>query len=117
MSMDQRPDARLPAHLEVSSYIRLAEAEGGFATVIAKGEREAGTIILLTIQRNENLTLWERMPQLDGSRPFYAAKRQNAENPTEFHEYVERRRSQDPDLWVVELDIADAERFIATLPS
>ena len=111
------PDARLPAHLEVSGYIRMAQAEGGFGTVLSKGEREAGTIVLLTMHRNENATLWERMPQLDGSRPFYAAKRQNPENPTEFSEYVSRRSVQDPDLWVVELDIADAERFIASLPS
>lgn len=111
------PDARLPAHLEVSGYIRMAQAEGGFGTVLSKGEREAGTIVLLTMHRNENATLWERMPQLDGSRPFYAAKRQNPEKPTEFSEYLSRRSTQDPDLWVVELDIADAERFIASLPS
>lgn len=110
-------DTRLPAHLEVSGFIRLAEAQGGFGTVLAKGEREAGTVLLLTIERNENAILWERMPQLDGGRPYIAAKRQNDEKKEEFSEYVERRRQQDPDIWIIELDIADAERFIASLPS
>ncbi len=110
-------DARLPAHLEVSGYIRIAEAQGGFGMVLSKGEREAGTVLLLTTHRNENATLWERMPQLDGSRPYIVAKQQNDENKQEFAEYIQRRGQQDPDIWVVELDIADPERFIASLPS
>ena len=95
----------------------MAEAQGGFGMVLSKGERDAGVILLLTTHRGENAILWERMPQLDGTRPFLAAKRQNDENGQEFSEYVARRGQQDPDIWVVELDIADAERFIASLPS
>lgn len=95
----------------------MAEAQGGFGMVLSKGERDAGIILLLTTQRGESLTLWERMPQLDGARPFCVAKRQNHENKQEFSEYVARRGQQDPDIWIVELDIADPERFIASLPS
>lgn len=109
-------DGRLPAHLEVSGMIRAIESQGGFATLIAKGERDAGTILILTIYRGENAVLYERMPQLDGSRPFIAAKRQNPENPHEIFEYLEKRRAQDPDIWILEADIADPARFIASLP-
>ena len=38
---------RLPAHLEVAGLIRAVEAAGGFATVIAKGERDAGTLLVV----------------------------------------------------------------------
>lgn len=109
-------DKRLPAHLEVSAIIRMVEAGGGFATLVARGERDAGTILLLTLERDETATLYERMPQLDGARPYIAAKRENSEKPTEMDEYIARRRSQDPDIWVIEANVADAERFIATLP-
>ena len=108
-------DDRLPAHLEVAGLMRIVESQGGFATVLHKGERDAGTILILTIYRGEPVTLYERMPQLDGSRPFVAAKRQNPENPTELSDYVARRASQDPDIWVIEADIADGERFIASI--
>ena len=108
-------DDRLPAHLEVAGLIRIVESQGGFASVLHKGERDAGTILILTIYRGEPVTLYERMPQLDGSRPFIAAKQQNAEKPTELSEYVARRASQDPDIWVIEADIADGERFIASI--
>ncbi len=106
---------RLPAHLEASAILRLAEAQGGFATVLAKGERDAGTILLVTLYRGAGAVLYERMPQLDGSRKFLAAKRENRENPQEFSEYLARRRQQDSDMWLIEVDIADAERFVAGL--
>lgn len=108
---------RLPAHVEVTGLIRAVEAAGGFATVLARGERDGGTVLLVTLNRSEPATLYERMPRPDGSRPFIAAKRENAENPQEFSDYLERRRRQDPDLWLVELDIPQAERFIASWAS
>lgn len=109
-------DGRLPAHLEVSGLIRSVESAGGFATVIAKGERDAGTILILTIDRCAHGTLYERMPQIDGTRPYIVAKRQTAENKQEFDEYLARRQRQDADCWIVELDVPDAERFVASLP-
>jgi hypothetical protein len=104
---------RLPAHLEAAAIVRLAESQGGYATVLAKGERDAGTILLVMQYRGGAATLYERMPGLDGSRSFVAAKREDHENRQEFSEYCARRRSQDPDIWLIEVDIADPERFIA----
>ena len=40
-------ETRLPAHVEVAGLIRAVEAAGGFATVIAKGERDAGTLLVV----------------------------------------------------------------------
>lgn len=108
-------DGRLPAHLEVAGIIRAIESQGGFASVIAKGERDAGTILILTIYRGENAVLFERLPQLDGSRPYIAAKQQNPEKPEEIFEYLEKRRKQDPDIWILEADIADGAQFVASL--
>lgn len=108
-------EGRLPAHLEASAIVRLAEAQGGFATVLAKGERDAGTILVVTLCRGRDGVLYEKMPQRDGTRVFLAAKRENPENTPEFSEYLARRRHQDSDLWLIEVDIADPERFVAAL--
>lgn len=110
-------DARLPAHLEISGLIRAVQAEGGFATVLTKGEKDAGTILILTVERGGNASLYERMPQLDGSRKFAQTKSQDAEKSIEFEEYLTRRRRQDSDIWILEVDIANAEQFIASLTS
>lgn len=103
---------RLPAHLEVSGLIRRVNAEGGFATVLAKGEHDAGTILAVLSHNGANVRLYERMPGLDGTRHWQCARRQDAENPLDFQEYLDRRRRQDPDAWIIELDAAGAERFI-----
>lgn len=108
---------RLPAHLEVASLIRLAESNGGSAMVLARGERDAGTILIVTMYRGEGTKLYERMPQLDGTRSFVQTKSQDPEKPIEFSEYLARRQKQDPDAWIVEVDIDEAERFIALLPN
>lgn len=111
--MDDSPDARIPAHLEVGGLIRAVSAAGGFATVIAKGERDAGTILVICCGKGRNAAAYERMPQPDGSRQWTLSRIQDPENPHEFSEYCDRRKAQDSDLWILELDVPDAERFIA----
>lgn len=105
-------EQRLPAHLEVAGLIRTVEAAGGFATVLSKGERDAGTIMVVLTEKGVNTRVYERMPQLDGSRKWQCSKIQDPENLGEMTSYLARRSSQDPDLWVIELDIAGGERFI-----
>ncbi len=109
-------ETRLPAHIEVSALIRLVEAEGGFGMVIKKGEREAGTILVVLVENGANSRLYERMPQLDGNRIWHCSKTQDHENTEEFSGYLKRRADQDPDVWIVELDIANGERFIGLPP-
>lgn len=106
-------DGRIPAHLEVAGLIRAVEAAGGFGTVIARGERDAGTLLVICCENGAEASAFERMPQPDGTRTWTLSRRQDAENPQEFWDYCDRRRRQDDDLWIVELDIAGAERFIA----
>jgi hypothetical protein len=103
---------RLPAAVEVSALVRQVNAQGGFATVIAKGEQDAGTILLLLCENGQDQRVYERMPMADGTRGWHCAKRRDSQNPQPFHDWLERRRQQDRDLWIVELDIPAAERFI-----
>jgi hypothetical protein len=105
-------EARVPAHLEVTGLLRAVEAAGGFAAVIAKGERDAGTLLVTCCESGKNYRAYERLPRADGTRGWALAKTEDSENPNGFSEYLERRKRQDSDLWIVELDIPDAERFI-----
>lgn len=105
-------ESRLPAHLDVSGLVRQVNGAGGFAAVIRKGERDAGTILLLLVENGANPRVFERMPQLDGSRKWTLIKSEPIDSKQQIDEYLDRRSSQDPDLWIVELDIPDGERFI-----
>ena len=115
VELSSGPLAGHAADRHAEAILRLAESQGGYATVLAKGEHDAGTIVLVTMCRGKGAVLYERMPQLDGSRKFLAAKREDAENPQEFSEYLARRRRQDQDMWLIEVDIADPQRFVAQL--
>ena len=103
---------RLPTHLEIAAWRRAVEVAGGFDVVLQKGDRDVGTVLLLTIERGANPQVWERMPQLDGTRAFTPINIQI----TDFAEYLERRKCQDRDLWIVELDISNPERFVDLRP-
>ena len=54
----------------------------------------------------------QRGVQADGERVWTCVRQADSSSDPEFSAYVDRRRSQDSDLWIVELDIAQGERFI-----
>lgn len=105
-------DARLPAHLEVSGLIRRVNAEGGFGMVLAKGEPDAGTILVVLMHNGDSPRVYEKIPDLEGHRTWRCARRHDPEKPDEFASYLRRRKAQDPDLWLIELDGPNPERFI-----
>jgi hypothetical protein len=49
---------------------------------------------------------------LDGTRQWHRIREEIEVNSQELSDYLARRGRQDDDLWIVELDIAQAERFI-----
>ncbi len=108
---------RLPAALEVSALTRQVAAAGGFAMVLAKGNPDSGAILVVIMTNGANSRLYERMPQADGDRIWHLTKREDALNPQDLSNYLIRRRAQDDDLWIIELDVPHGERFIGiTVP-
>lgn len=105
--------ARLTSAMLVSALIRRVQAEGGFATVLHRGNDAAGAILIECADRGQRQLLMERATGFDGEDVW----RENPANPDEatHQNQMEKRRRSDPDLWVIELDIADAKRFAAEL--
>ena len=99
----------------MSGLIRQVEAEGGFATILARGERDAGTMMIVLTYRGAPATAYEFMPQLDGSRKWAVSRHQDTDKIDNFSDYLTRRINQDRDLWIIELDVRNAERFIENL--
>ena len=92
--------------------IRAVEVAGGFAAILQKGERDGGSILVVLTEKGANSRLFEQMPDLEKGQIWACSKSQDAEKPHEFSAYVQRRAELDCDLWIVELDIVDGERFI-----
>jgi hypothetical protein len=106
--------ARLASSVLVSALLRRAQDEGGFGAVIAKGDPMAGAITVILAEKGRKACFLERLLQPDGRYAWQSA-RQEIENEEEFKSFLARRRKSDPDLWVLELDIASAERFAAEM--
>lgn len=83
--------------------------------MLDKGERDAGTILAVLMHNGANARIYERMPEADGSRKWRCTRR-HEQDAGAFQDYLSRRKTQDPDLWIVELDVANAERFIGVDP-
>lgn len=105
--------ARVTSALLVSALVRRVNHEGGSAAVLAKGDPTAGAILLLTMERGANPRFFERGLGPGGKSGLLASGPASFASDDEVSAYWQRRRRQDSDLWVVELDIADAERFAA----
>lgn len=103
---------RMQTALEVSGLLRRVSAAGGFATVIARGEPDSGAILLLLVDRGGPARWFERVPQASGERIWQCIRTQDGTMDQPFSDALARRREQDPDLWIVELDIPQGERFI-----
>lgn len=104
-------EPRLASSVQVSAFIRLAQAEGDFAVVLRKGDPVAGAIMLIGLVRGRNPVLFERFPSLDSGSLWQQVQLQVSENEVEITTYWQKRADRDPDLWVIELDVVSPERL------
>jgi hypothetical protein len=104
---------RLPAHLEVAAILRRGEAGGGFATVLRKGDPERGALLLVISSRGRHFACLERMLSFDGTYAWQASGPGDSASSAEVNDFIARRARFDEDLWALELDIVEPERFIA----
>ena len=104
-------EPRLSSATLVQALLRLASRDGGFGAVLAKGDPNAGAVTVILVERGERRLILERMLQPDGHYAWQETGNQAAANEDEFKKFLDRRRRFDPDLWVLELDTASAERF------
>jgi hypothetical protein len=105
---------RLTSQVLATALLRRAEGQGGFGVVLAKGDPTAGAIAVILAEKGRKACFLERLLQADGSYSWQAS-RQGVENEQDFKLFLDRRRKSDPDLWILELDIASAERFAAEM--
>lgn len=82
-----------------------------------KGDAERGSLLLFVSSRGVHVAALERVLNLDGSYTWQRVGPAESASSAEIADFLARRERFDEDLWAVELDIADAERFIAETTS
>ena len=78
-----------------------------------KVDPERGSLLLLVTSRGRHFACLERILNLDGSYRWETVGPGNSASSEEVADFVANRARFDEDLWAIELDIADPERFIA----
>lgn len=104
---------RLTSRFLVDLLLRRTEAAGGFAAVLAKGDEMSGVILVQCSDRGAPGPLLERRFSANGNYIWEAVGPGDPKDGESRANYQNRRRSADPDLWIVELDIADAPQLVA----
>ena len=102
---------RLPTHLTVSALLRRVNDAGGLAVVRASGDAQSGTLLII-LDEGMRVRAVERMRDLDDRDTLVAAGPTSGEERA-MEDYWQARRARDPDLWVIELNVPHAERFVA----
>ena len=111
--MAEQPPARLTSAMLVGALRRRVAAAGGFATILVRGDDISGVILVQTLEKGQETGLFERVSNFSGGHALTRCGPDPQEGAQAMVHYVERRRRSDPDLWVIELDIPEAERFAA----
>ena len=107
--------ARLTSALLVSALLRKLQSEGGMGAVLAKGDETAGALLLIFSDRGAASAMRERGLFADGTPGWIKTGPGNPADADALTAYLERRRSIDPDLWIVELEGLKADQIDALL--
>jgi hypothetical protein len=78
-----------------------------------RGDEQRGSLLLFISSRGTHVATLERVLNLDGSYRWQQVGPAESAGSIEIADFLARRARFDEDLWAIELDIADPERFIA----
>jgi len=104
---------RLTSRFLVDLLLRRTESAGGFATVLAKGDEHSGIILIQCADRGRPGPLLERRFSAQGHYIWETVGPTDSDDSDSRANYQDRRLKADPDMWLVELDIADAPQLVA----
>lgn len=104
--------ARLTSDFRVKALIRRVHDAGGSAMVLARGDSTAGGVLVIVDHRGDPPAFYERGIGANGVGALIRTGPSD-DSESAANDYWRRRRDRDPDLWVIELAIAGAERFAA----
>lgn len=82
-----------------------------------KGDADRGSLLIFIASRGRHVACLERVLGADGSYRWQTVGPADSASSADIAGFLARRARFDEDLWAIELDIADPERFIAETTS
>jgi len=97
-------DARIPTEIWLMAGLRRCSAQGVPATVIRRGERQSGTVILKINQLENGCRVLTQSRDMAGELIWVPALDGALTDERDADAYLERAASRDPDVWIVEIE-------------
>ncbi|MEE8660625.1 hypothetical protein CGLAMM_04600 [Acetobacteraceae bacterium EV16G] len=89
---------RLKTEFWIRALIRQQAQRGNIATIVKKGDIDAGTPYIILIDRNRNIAVFRERALADGW------ERLPMESQGDLDSFLIRQEKYDPDLWILELE-------------
>jgi hypothetical protein len=99
-------EARLKTAIWVKALIRRCDLAAIAVAVTARGDGDAGAVLLRLSGRDGTGMVLAQARQLDGTLGWVRATGAAPVTDADADAYIARQRGRDPDLWVVEIESA-----------
>jgi hypothetical protein len=97
-------ETRLPTELWISAHLRRLAGEGIAATVVHRGDADAGGVLVKLYLGAEGCRLLSQVSDAEGRLAWMAALKGATVSEADADAYIARQRARDSDLWVVEIE-------------
>jgi hypothetical protein len=105
-------EARLKTFIQVQALVRRCDLASIAVAVTARGDRDAGAILVKLDGREAGTAVLAQTRRADGTLAWLRATGATPVDNTEADAYIARQRKYDPDLWVVEIETAAPETIL-----
>lgn len=104
---------RLPTRLWVDALTRRVSLAGAFAYIAQSGDDERGDVIVKVARLDGRAAFFARSPMSSETQSFdWLPRAGEWAEEREVDEMITRKRSYDPDLWVIEIEDREGRHFL-----